>query len=81
MVSREALVDVPVLPPEQQTVNNAASSADSKVGAPSSAQPQSTEFNLVVEIADGTDRAISTDANAPAATTVQSVPVDQASTS
>ena len=82
-VSREAVVDA-VLPPEQQILNNAESSADSKVGdqdlgAPPSAQPQSTEFNLVVEIADGTDRAISTDANAPAATTAQSVPADQAS--
>ena len=53
-----------------------ASEAD--LGAPPSAQPQSTESSLVVDLADGTDKAASKDANAPAATTAESVPADQA---
>ena len=80
----DSVANVPVLPPEQQTVNHSKSSTDSEVDnpdldTPPSAQPKSTESTLVVELSDGAALAASQDAKAPAATTAQSVPADQAS--
>ena len=80
---RDAVADVPVLPPAQKSLQRADSRAqkagDADLGAPPSAQPQSSESTVVVDQASGTDIAASTDANAPAALTAQSVSADQAS--
>lgn len=84
----DAVADVPVLPPPQQSLQTAEGgeleAGDADLGGPPSAQPQSSESTLVVDLADGTDPSdttstTSTETTASAATTAQSVPADQAS--
>ena len=84
----DAVADVPVLPPAQQGLQPAQGgdleAGDADLGGPPSAQPQSSESTLVVDLADGTDSAdtastTSTETTASAASTSQSVPADQAS--
>ncbi|EAU75148.1 CHAT domain-containing protein [Synechococcus sp. RS9916] len=84
----DAVADVPVLPPAQQGLQTAQGgdleAGATDLGGPSSAQPQSSESTLVVDLADGSDPAdtastTSTETTASAASTAQSVPADQAS--
>lgn len=84
----DAVADVPVLPPAQQSLQTSEGgdleAGDADLGGPPSAQPQSSESTLVVDLADGTDPSdttstTSTETTASAATTAQSVPADQAS--
>ena len=69
--------------PAQQSLQGADRGAldtgDADISAPPSAQPQSGESNLVVDLANDTEKAASQETNAPSKTTSTSVPADQAS--
>ena len=80
---RDAVADVPVLPPAQQSLRSADTSErearDVDLGAPPSAQPQSVDSTLVVDLANGTDTVDSTASTDTTASAAQSVPAAQAS--
>ena len=63
----------------QRSDRSGLESGDADLGSPPAAQPRRAESNLVVELANSTDMAVSTDPTRPAATIAQSVPADRAS--
>ena len=78
----DAVEDVSGLEPGQQRLqppdNSAPETGAADLGGPHSATTQSSESTLVVELSDGTDTAASTNSKAPAASSAQSLPADQA---
>ncbi|WP_413744604.1 CHAT domain-containing protein [Synechococcus sp. MIT S9451] len=82
-VLTEAVAEVPILPPSQQNANPSAdlNSAETDLGGSPSAQPQSSDPTLVVELdssRDSGDTSVATSPTTSTSASVQTVTPDQA---